>query len=307
MRDGCTVCDRCYLDDSRRLPQDAVAPPGPDPTLLSAPGLAVYPCWDSASPNGQPAPSPAARACVACATDLTQWGETWRICRCLAPMCVHCWRQGAECPNCTGPRCDNDDEEGAVAMFSDHEQSNDETPCPSACGDHSDPVGNVHQTVSDYSRRLQLITPAEADALREQNIADRQQRLRERRSRSRLQARAQMKVGARPPRPKTERRVTFLTMNANCANRLREEVEAETCLKGADLVLVQELKQQGESLDQLGRWLRGRAWDPVLETAYIKLKKAGGGTGVLARGGGVRPLDPPPPPSPQGQRSLGRN
>ncbi len=103
-----------------------------------------------------------------------------------------------------------------------------------------------------------------------------------------------MRQGKRPRRPRRIQRAEFLTMNVNCANRLKDEVLSNDIFHGVQGVFIQEHREHDEGKERLVTWLRHKGWDPVAEDAYFKKADYGGGTLIMSRGMGIRPLERPP-------------
>ncbi len=243
------------------------------------------------------------RACDVCSTDLSFAGAEWRICSCRATRCIGCWMAWAKCPTCDrggdGQEGDRDGPSHHRLYHDGSDSSAVETASsahePEHLGDHElDGPTIQHDETPLEGERPQVVSPAEADRLRDLRRQRLDAELLARRVKSRAQAKWQLKEGARPRRAKNRNRVDVVTMNANCANRFRDEISLGGYLDGTDIVLAQELRLQGKAADSLASWLRGLGWDPVLEDAYLKHRDLGGGTAVAMRGNGLRPLDPPP-------------
>ncbi len=203
-RTGLMVCDSCFYEGTIR-PQPAASsasavPQGTQEPTVSRWNLPVLPSQAEPEPA---APPNTHRTCAACASDLTRWGSTWRICRCRAVVCADCWSPAGGCPACSLPLHEEDRVDSARPLLSDDDPSDDEGTAAVGWGSYpsSHPEVEEPAVAGTDQRRLQLLTPAEAVSLRERNLHEHQQRLQERKARSRSQARTQTRCGTRPPRP----------------------------------------------------------------------------------------------------------
>ncbi len=237
------------------------------------------------------------RLCVNCGAGLGCAGMSWRICVCGNTLCESCWIQTRECHRCLGTTSHY--EQDGFRPAQDDLHIADE----SADGDDgSDWRGELGPAQSEGQctprgwHGTQLISPGQADELREDLRARHIDALRTRKARSKVIAREQVRAGTRPRKPRRPNHVDLITLNVNCANRLRDEVMSEDLFKNVDIGLIQEHREHGEGLDRLITWLRGRGWDPVGEEAYFKKRGYGGGPLVMARGVGIRPQVGPPEP-----------
>ncbi len=235
-------------------------------------------------------------ACLNCGTPTGYAGSTWRICYCLGALCEMCWTAHGACPACRGePTWPHPPGDHDLSVWAPGEHPEDLEDVGDA--DFAEDSADQRQpetTVTSDDQRTRVLTPPQALALREELDQQHRKELVDRRAHSRVQAAAQTKAGIRPSRPRRWRRVDFLTMNVNCANRLKDEVLSGDLLKDVQGVFVQEHRGQGEDKDRLISWLRYRGWDPVAEDAYLKVASYGGGPLFMTRDVGVRPLPSPP-------------
>ncbi len=236
------------------------------------------------------------QACLSCGTPIGHAGSSWRICHCLGVLCEGCWTTYGSCPTCTGASV-------AFQQQGDHDFSlwePEEGQHYSERTDDADsPVDRTDQqkaasTTTSVDQHPRTLTPPQALALRDELDHQHRNELVARRAHARVQSAAQVKAGTRPRKPRRWRRVDFLTMNVNCANRLKDEVLSGDLFKDVQGVFVQEHKEHGEGKDRLISWLRHRGWDPVAEDAYLKVASHGGGPLIMTRSIGIRPLPSPP-------------
>ncbi len=295
LRGGLVVCDVCFESPTTTTQ----GPPAPErATVTDSSGSSAWsmeglpgdqPLVPLLPPPLNPLPT---RACGSCGADLSTWGSEWRVCGCSSPICTTCWELRPGCVHCRPPIWQVDATAQELADGRNPAQLDNDLAQPVQGTSSAESITGCDQESRPWSPKL--LSPAEADELREGNRQRREEWLQERKLRSRAQARAQAVEGTRPRRPRNFKRITVLTMNTNCSSRLRDEVDIDDCLRDVDIAMVQEHREHGESSDTLARWLRGRAWDPVIEDAYFKTADYGGGTAVIARGPGIRPLEPPP-------------
>ncbi len=141
---------------------------------------------------------------------------------------------------------------------------------------------------------MEYWTPEEAHARRTQKQQQKAKRELDRRQESRQERKWQTRQRMRPKRERDGNGWTsFVTVNHDCANGLRDELQFGTTLKHMDYLLVQEHRQRGEGLASLKKWFHKAGWDTVADAAHLKDTDPGGGTAVLARGIGLRPLGHP--------------
>ncbi len=309
-RDGLVICRACahglHGGDEQPTSHGELAPATTPPPQMSEVSVSyagaqshLQTSNDHPSSTGQTPP----RVCGCCSLDLAAMGSSWRICTCGVLLCDGCWNAYGSCPPCRGemPTACIAESGSAEHVMCAHIADDDSSYCSI-----SDSVYDQPQAVTDatgfYGRdlRQRWLSPSQAEELRSSMMRNLAERRRERRVRTRDLAKEQVKRGVRPPRPPLLHRATFLTLNPNCAARLRDEVQSGDLFRGVDIGFVQEHREAGEGLDKLVTWLRGRGWDPAPEGAYIKKTDYGGGTLVMANGAGLRPL-PPPPESLQGR------
>ncbi len=220
-RDGTVVCDSCRagLADGQAR-RTTIAEDGAylaqwnmcDATAMAA----------AASPERSPLDQgldlarPALRNCAVCNFDLDAWGCEWRLCSCHAIMCTHCWTIRGECTRCRGDAWTHDFDGDGQHVPGDAD-STDDGRSSAVSDDPQAAAGAVNAQEGAAAFRLRLITPSEADVLRESNRMQHEKWLRERRTKSKAVERRQVRDGTRPPRPPNLRTVSLLTMNTNCA------------------------------------------------------------------------------------------
>ncbi len=208
----------------------------------------------------------AAIQCSACGLIDSSMCSEWRICRCGNTLCVLCAMR--PCPDCP-----------AINAWGLGEQRDE---------------GNGQQqaqTVPHLQFTVTMNTPEAAQEKRVQDLKDIRAQLEARRQQSRGVRRRQLAANLRPSRTKPKPGTTrFVTANVNSASRAQEEIEHGRLFGTADVVCIQEHKARGQPRERMATWLRRRDWDSVSQDAYIKTKREGGGTAVIARGENLRPL-----------------
>ncbi len=259
-------------------------PPSQDPPTEEVTGTMTEPISYDTRGRGehldQPIAAPAVpplMVCRACGSgsDCLPTGSTWRICNCGSTYCQWCLDAGCwDCP--------------VLNFFDPHDHDQE---APEVDAQH----GTVAETWDGPPEALGLvpcrITPGEALERRRRALIDHRRQLNERRADSRALRSTMIREGNRPRRERRPPRdVTFTLANVNCVDRLYEEVQSGTCFRRSDYLLVQETRTRGEEAGRARRRCRELGWDAIGGEAYLKDKRAGGGTMILARGDGLRPL-----------------
>ncbi len=305
-RDGLMVCPECYDDGNNRA--DARGDYGPQPRLdtlldyaFNEVAQAVPAESDAqATTDAEPPPTTEGRSCANCPRYLGRPGAEWRICTCGAILCDACWGSVGLCSGCRPPLLPAQSPHEASAMGAESfiiadGASSYEAEADTASDHWADGWDSLPHATHDHGHQpARLLSLPQVVALREEIQSQHRKELHERKLRSKTLAKEQIKAGTRPPRPRAAHRVQVISLNSNCSNRLRDEVNTGDLFTDADLALVQEHKEKGEGLDRLVTWLRSKSWDPVAEEAYIKNKGLGGGSLVMSNGLGIRPLVNPP-------------
>ncbi len=211
---------------------------------------------------------------------------TWRICVCFTAYCEHCADQA--CVDCPANWVWQGPSETSQTRPDEADIDSDVT-C--VAGDGSSSAASIVDRGPMPASGLVKISPEAAQARRLEWRSSMKANLERRRASGRTERRDQIKDGTRPRRERgREGNIRIITTNPNCANRVKEELLLGKTFKEADYLLVQETKVTGEGKDQFTNWCRKSGWDPIVDEGYIKYKKRGGGTSVLARGEGIRPL-----------------
>ncbi len=258
--------------------------------------------YGRSSPPGDPIfadpphPESEGAECINCGVPIGQVGTSWRICTCQGTLCESCWCVHGACPSCRGDQgwLYNGGGQDHGEWLQAETESLIEDDADNDLDSDVEPISRAFSGKHKGPQQPQTLTPAQADALRDQLDADRRAEMRETRTRSRAIAASQVKQGTRPRRQQRRRRVDFLTLNVNCARRLRDEVTSGDLFKGVHGAFVQEHREHGDGKDRLISWLRHRGWDPVAEDAYLKVSDYGGGPLIMTRDMGLRPLAGPP-------------
>ncbi len=234
--------------------------------------------------------------CLNCGWSLAQAGASWRICTCLGRLCETCWSTHGACPQCRGLHAATStydaQGQGASTYYIAGDDS-DQEPHDAFIDDEWHEVSD-HGHVGEQPRPGQVLTPAQAEQMRERLDQEHRSALHARRAASRALATAQSKQGLRPRRPRRVKQAHFVSMNVNCSNRLKDEVMSGDLFKDIDVAFVQEHREQGDGKDKLISWLRHHNWDPVAEDAYLKVSGYGGGPLIMTRDVGIRPMEAPP-------------
>ncbi len=244
----------------------------------------MQPQWSDQPHPGGPyggsyVPSSAATfSCRNCGAAPCQLPEatSWRICRCGGVYCqwcidIPCW----DCPAISFWNPESKDE------GSDHGLPSADEPGGVFAEDPPEALGQVPCR----------ITPEDAHRWREQALEQHRQQLLERRTRSRGERRAMEREGLRPRRERTRRGLVRVALaNVNCIDRFYEEAQHGVCFRAARYVLRQETRTRGEDAARARKKCPELGWDAIGGEAYLKDKRAGGGTMVLMQGEGLWPL-----------------
>ncbi len=302
LRSGLFVCPRCSGTAER--PQDTIHQQQSD--HHDWPPRDAAPLSDSGHPghgvgaDGSHADVPQRpRQCLDCGSPLAGPGSTWRVCSCRGLLCESCWDYHGACRHCRGADTPERDICWGPAVdefFIGDEGSSQHSAEPADVDPQPHDADNLHGSAraADCDCAPHLITPAQAEQLRARLGDDHRAALRERRTRSRATAAAQVRQGVRPRRPRHRSSVEFVSLNVNCANRLKSEVMSGDLFRCVDAAFVQEHREHGDGTEKLISWLRSQEWDPVAEDAYLKNTGYGGGPLIMSRNLGLRPLPQPP-------------
>ncbi len=214
-------------------------------------------------------------ACLGCFLPRATAGAEWYICRCGAWYCLA--RAASPCLSCPSLNL------FVETAFKDPSHSATST---------------FEQTVSaaNEERRRAPQTPEEINQWRCRRIKEIKEEQKEARTRSRLLRKQQIKDGLRPKRDRErDSEIILITANATCHNSLKKELQDGDDLKNADYLMLQEHTLRDEQRIIAEGWCRKQGLDAMLDQAYVKLTKNGGGTGILAnKGRGIRPTAPLP-------------
>ncbi len=310
-RDSCYVCgdpqwtiaSRSAEDETAAhdmtLGHDAMPTPWWTIPLSEARGVDQAPWTDAAGPlvvamdavdtvddgSGADAATLCCRACGMAACSLPS-GTSWRICRCGSAYCQWCLDGGCiDCPVIAFWHGDGDE-----AGYD--EAAADDGGLGSLCNDGpSAAAGRPWYAGVEYGIVPCQITPEEAHGRRLRLLEAERDRLVARRAAARVTQRLMTKEGLRPRREKPRRgTITFISANVNCADRLTQELQWGTVFKHADYLAIQELRLLGDQVEKVTAQCRGLGWEAIIDEAYVKVKKAGGGTAVIVKGEGLRPL-----------------
>ncbi len=224
------------------------------------------------------------RACGASARELPE-GTEWRICRCSSAYCQWCLDEG--CVDCPAIAFwyGLDDDDAAAAWESPRHG-------PQAGGE---PGGGSEAQLQEPTTSLDEVTnfisPQAAHDRRLDLLGrNRQPWWTDVRSRARPRS-AMLRDGRHPRRERNGiGTATFTTANVNCAERLMQELKWGQCFRQSDYVLIQELRARGDAVGRITNDCAELGWDAICSEAYIKVQKPGGGTAVLARRDGLKPL-----------------
>ncbi len=207
--------------------------------------------------------------CARCGGRAAQGFAHWYICRCGTSYCLSCSAEPCiECPAL-----------GAVHSSPDHAEVNEVG------------AGEGTYPVPTYNDAPTILTPSEAAERRSQMLRCHKEDMDRRRADRRRRRCEQYRSGRRPQREKTQRAATlFATANVTAESTWRAEAAHGRLLHRHDYVFIQEHGQRGEDqIESTRKWLMKQGSDAIVDTAYFKNCKAGGGTAITARAnGGLR-------------------
>ncbi len=211
--------------------------------------------------------------CQGCSLPLLTAGVQWRICRCFLPYCIAC--ASGPCTSCCVLQVWSGDEEP-------EEQQEDQTTDTTGQGPTRWETGTesrVHQPTSDAPRG-----PEEIHRDRRQQIDEARSAMQLRRKENRQVRKDQIRAGTRPRREqeRVDDEVTFATTNATCHNSLKRELEHGETFRKCQYILLQEHGLSGEQRTQGEAWAVKQGLDAIIDSAYFKEARNGGGTGILA-------------------------
>ncbi len=208
--------------------------------------------------------------CQGCSLPLHTPGVQWRLCRCYLPYCITC--ASGPCTSCCVLEVWNEGTEAEeqtadTTTDSDAQRRETETRQPERHGEVDPPRG-----------------PAEIHADRCRQIDEARAEMRQKRQENRELRKAQIRAGTRPRREQErgDGRVTFITTNATCHNSLKRELEHGETFRQGDYILLQEHGLSGDPRTQGEAWAIKQGYDAIIDNAYFKEAKNGGGTGILA-------------------------
>ncbi len=227
--------------------------------------------------------------CYACGLTIQHaaHGTMWRICRCGHMYCNDC--AAGACWACPAQPVWSETEAAtneATLNEDQHPADEDDASDQSTHGDQ--PTEDTHHGLADSRTRP---TPDSLLEDRNARIDQYQRNRRQSRVQQRDMAARQIKQGRRPRRERrSQDEYVLTTVNATSANSLVAELEHGKTLEDSHYLLVQEHAARGEARVKAEGLAIRHGWDIVIDEAYIKYSKEGGGTALMTREPtGIRP------------------